>query len=146
MALIRDYELENTGVTVSDAYHVVTNVRVEKRVADIPAPPDASHPTGLTNGGQDPDKAVYWKSGYIGWITVTIWSSKTAREEDKQPIGWMGVTPTETLPDHENNSIGTPGMNGKCVFMLDMSSELNQVQQAYQYLLTLPYYQDAVED
>ncbi len=31
MALIRDYELPGTGVTVANAYHVVTKVDVEKR-------------------------------------------------------------------------------------------------------------------
>ena len=34
MALIRDYELPGTGLVVPNAYHVVTNVKVEKRTAD----------------------------------------------------------------------------------------------------------------
>ena len=31
MALIKDYELPGTGVTVPNAYHVVTNVKRRKR-------------------------------------------------------------------------------------------------------------------
>lgn len=146
MALIRDYEIHNTGVTVPNAYHVVTNVKVEKRVADIPPPPDSSTDSGLTENAHQPGKEVYWKAGYIGHITVTVWSSKTAREENKQPIGWMGLAGTETLPGHENDSIGTPGVNGKCIFMLDMNSELNELQQAYKYLKTLNYYENSTED
>ena len=146
MALIRDYEIHGTGLNIPNAYHVVTNVRIEKRTADIPAPPDSSHPSGFTEGGQDPEKAVYWKAGYIGHIIVTVWASKQAREEGKQPIGWMGTSPTETVSSHDNNSVGTPGMNGKCIFMLDMNSSLNEIQQAYEHLLSLSYYKDAIQD
>jgi hypothetical protein len=35
MALLRDYELPGTGLIASNAYHVVTNVKVEKRMADF---------------------------------------------------------------------------------------------------------------
>lgn len=143
MALIRDYEIHGTGFTVPSAYHVVTNVKVEKRMHDIPAPPDPSRPDGLTEGSQDPEKAVYWKKGYIGHIVVTIWASKEAREEGKKPIGFMGAEPTET--EFEGN-IGTPGMDHKCLFFLDVNNGIDYTTQAYEYLRTLDYYQDAVVD
>jgi len=33
MALIKDYELPGTGLVVSNAYHVVTDVNIKKRMA-----------------------------------------------------------------------------------------------------------------
>lgn len=143
MALIRDYEWQDSGAVFPNAYYIISNVKVEKRAQDIPAPVDASHPTGLTGGGQDPDKAVYWKAGYIGWITVTIWSSKQARIDGKMPIGYMGIEPTET---NYEGFIGTPGMDGKCVFFIDMDSSESYITQAYRHLASLPYFADATND
>ena len=31
MALVRDFEIPGTGVTVDDAYHVIVNVTTEKK-------------------------------------------------------------------------------------------------------------------
>lgn len=143
MAFIRDYELPGSGATIPNAYHVVTGVKVNKRVKDVPGPVDMSRPDGLTAGSQDPDKAVYWKAGYIGQITVTIWGSKQGRIDDMKPIGFMGVEPSET--EFEGN-IGTPDMDGKCIMFMDMDSSDSYVTQAYNHLRSLPYYASATID
>lgn len=144
MALIRDYELPGTGVVVPNAYHVVTSVKVDKRTSNIQPPVDSAHPTGFTaNHEQTEDKAVYWKAGYIGEIAVTIWKDKQSREEDKKPIGFLGVNPSD---NQYGVSIGTPGMDQHCRFFLEVPSELNHVEQAYRHLLTTEYYSGSAED
>jgi hypothetical protein len=143
MALIRDYELPGTGLIVSNAYHVVTNVRLEKRIADLKPPIDPTRPNGLTLRDESPGTEVYWKAGYIGEIAVTIWKDKTARETDAKPIGFIGTNPSD---NQYGASIGTPGMDHKCRFFLEVPSELNHVEQAYRHLLTTNYYSGSVED
>ena len=73
MALIRDYEIPGTGVTVSNAYHVVTKVSVEKRTSDIEGPKDSARPDQRTVGHQQVGQEINWKAGYIGTIAVTVW-------------------------------------------------------------------------
>jgi hypothetical protein len=142
MAFIRDYEIQGSGATIPNAYHVVTGVNVKKRNNDIMPPVDVSQPSGYTSRGDD-EPEVYWRSGYIANVTVTIWASRQARIDDLNPIGWMGVEPTET--EMEEN-IGTPDMNGKCVFFLDMDSSDSYVTQAYNHLRSLAYYANAEID
>lgn len=141
MAFIRDYELPGTGLTVANAYHVVTSVGVEKRMADIQPPPDSSTPSGLTAGPRGPE--IYWKAGYIGRIAVTVWKDAAARENNSQPIGFIGVNPTD---NQYNASIGTPGMDHICKFFINVSSPDNHITQAYNHLRTTDYYANAVED
>lgn len=144
MAFIRDYEWQDSGAIIPNAYHVVTGVKVNKRTRDIPPPPDAGRPSGLTDRDDDNEEEwIYWKAGYVANITVTIWSSKQARIDDKKPIGYMGIDPTET--EYEGN-IGTKGMDGKCVFFIDTDSDKSYVTQAYEHLRQFPYYADAVID
>lgn len=50
MALVRDFELSGSGFTVPNAYHVIVNVKTEKRLSDVPPPPDSSREDGLTAG------------------------------------------------------------------------------------------------
>ena len=73
MALIRDFELPSTGLIAPNAYHVVTKVTTEKRLNDIPPPPDPTIPGGLTVRPAD-DHEVYWRAGYIGRISICIYS------------------------------------------------------------------------
>jgi hypothetical protein len=141
MALIRDYELPGTGVVVTNAYHVVTSVDVEKRMADIPRPPDSGRSDGVTAGDRGPD--VYWKAGYIGKIAVTIWKDAAARANNAQPIGYMGVNPTD---NKYHASIGTAGMDHICKFFIDVNSVDNHITQAYNHLRTTDYYVNATED
>ena len=137
MALLKDYEIPGTGVIVENAYHVVTDIKVEKRIADILPPPDPTTPTGLTQGFGDPGTEVYWKSGYTAQIAVTIWKDKNARDNDAKPVGFLGNNPSD---NRYGATIGTAGMDHKCVFFIDQSSSLDHMAQAYQHLLTTDYY------
>jgi hypothetical protein len=142
MALIRDYELPGTGLVVPNAYHVVTSVNVEKRMADTPPPIDPTRPDGLTMGFQTEETKVYWKSGYKAQIAVTIWKDREARDADSKPIGFIGTNPSD---NQYGVSIGTAGMDHKCVFMLEVPSELDHMAQAYRHLLTTDYYSGSLE-
>jgi hypothetical protein len=142
MALLRDYELPGTGLIAPNAYHVVTNVKVEKRMADFKPPVDNSRPDGLTVMNRTLETAVHWKSGYIAEIAVTIWKDKEARDTDANPIGFIGKNPSD---NKYGVSIGTDGMDHKCVFILDVPSELDHVAQAYRHLLTTDYYSGSLE-
>jgi hypothetical protein len=143
MALIKDFEIPGTGVTVKDAYHVIVNVSTEKRLVDIPAPPDATNPTGVTNGGDQGDP-VYWKAGYVGRIVIEVYASKEARDEGKSPIGAIGVNPTDVMhPDLK--TVCTPGKDFKVLFFIDSESSDSILTQAYNYLKTTEYYKDAEE-
>lgn len=143
MALIQSYEIPGTGLSAPDAYFVVTDVKVQKRMHDIETPPDESHPTGLTNGGVHEGPEVYWKAGYVADVTVTIWSSKSARDEGKKPVGFAGSSPTEMEADL---NIGTKGLDHKCIFFIDTSSPDSDVVQAYTHLKSLEYFAGATED
>lgn len=143
MALIRDYELPGTGLVVPNAYHVVTDVKIEKRVADVQAPPDPTRPDGVTFGAHTVGKEIYWKAGYVATIAVTIWKDREARENDAKPIGFLGTNPSD---NKYGVSIGTEGMDHNCRFFLDVPSELNHIEQAYRHLLTTDYYSGSLED
>jgi hypothetical protein len=141
MALIRDYELPGTGVTITNAYHVVTSVDVFKRIVDVQPPVDSASPTGFTQGVNEPE--VHWKAGYVGKITVTVWKDAGARANNAAPIGYLGVYPTD---NKYQASIGTDGLDHICKFMLDINSPDNDITQAYTHLKTTDYYADAIED
>lgn len=142
MALVRDFEIPGTGVTVDNAYHVIVNVTTEKRLQDIPPPPDSSSKSGFTDG--DRGDPVYWKSGYIGRISLEIYASKEARDEGKTPIGAIGLNPTDVVhPDIK--TVATPGKDFKVLFLIDPDSSDSILTQAYKHLLSTDYYKDAVE-
>ena len=142
MALLRDYELPGTGLIAPNAYHVVTSVNVEKRIADIPPPIDPTRPDGFTMGFQTEETKVYWQSGYTAKIAVTVWKDKSARDANAKPIGFVGTNPAD---NQHGVSIGTAGMDHKCVFMLEVPSELDHMAQAYRHLLTTDYYSGSLE-
>lgn len=144
MALIKDYEIQGTGVTVPNAYHVITDLKVHKRTQDVPLPPDSSTPSGLTNDGVREDGTdVYWRSGYTCRLWVTIWKDKQAREDGANPIGYAGDNPTEVEADL---SIGTEGLDHRCEFMIDMDSGDTDLVQAYNHLKSLDFYAGCTED
>jgi len=144
MALIQPYEIPGTGLSAPNAYFVVTDVKVHKRMHDLKTPVDTSDPTGYTNGGVWEEGAeVHWKKGYVGNIYLTIWASKEARENDQNPIGMAGVGAAEVEADLH---IGTEGLDHRCVMFIDVNSPDNYVTQAYAYLKTLDYFADATED
>jgi len=144
MALIRDYELPGTGLVVEDAYHVVTNIKIDKRISDIAPPVDNWRDSKVTaNHEQTPETAVYWKSGYVAEIAVTVWKDKAARQAEAKPIGFIGTNPSD---NKHGVSIGTAGMDHRCVFMLEVPSELDHMAQAYRHLLSTDYYSGSLED
>ncbi len=142
MAIQRNYELPGTGLEAQNAYHVVTSVRVEKRMADVPPPPDTSRPDGLTARDETPGTEVYWKAGYVGEIALTIWKDKAARDADAKPIGFIGVNPAD---NKYGVTIGTAGMDHHCRFLLEVPSQYSDLEQAYKHLLTTPYYSGSIE-
>lgn len=137
MALIRDYELQGTGLTVSNAYHVVTRVSVEKRMQDVQGPVDHSRPDGITANSQEEGKEIYWKAGYVATIAVTVWKDEESRNNDLEPIGFIGVNPSDNA--HGVN-ISTAGMDHICKFFLDNTSTSSYTEQAYNHLLSTEYY------
>lgn len=143
MALIRDFEIPGTGVTVNDAYHVIVNLSTEKRLQDVPSPPDRNHPTGFTDGGQSGDP-VYWKAGYVGRITLEVYASKEARDSGKNPIGAVGVNPTDVMHS-ELKTVCTPGKDFQVLFFIDPDSSDNLITQAYNHLKSTEYYSQAIE-
>ena len=142
MALIREYELPGTGLSVPNAYHVVTNVKVEKRMADFKPPVDNSRPDGLTPMDRSAGTEVYWAAGYTAEIAVTIWKDKAARDADSIPIGFIGKNPSD---NKHGVTVGTAGMDHRCVFFIDQSSTLDHMAQAYRHLLTTDYYSGSLE-
>jgi len=140
MALVRDFEVSGSGFTVPDAYHVIVNVKTEKRLADIPPPPDSSRENGLTD--MDLGSEVYWKAGYVGKISIQIFASKEARDNGLNPVGWLGDSPTDA---GINGQLATPGLAHEVKFMIDPDSSDSILTQAYNHLKTTEYYKDAQE-
>lgn len=144
MALIKDYEIQGTGVTVPNAYHVITDLKVHKRTQEVALPPDTSTESGLTNDGvRDAGTEVYWQEGYVCRIWVTMWATKQARLDGMNPVGIAGLNATEVEAEL---SIGTPGLDQRCEFMLDMDSADSDLVQAYNHLKSLDFYDGCTED
>lgn len=140
MALLRDYELMGTGVIVPNAYHVVTKVDVEKRMKDIEGPKDTSRPDQRTANHQLPGQEIHWKAGYIGKIAITVWKDEAARQAGNTPLGFLGVNPTDNI----HYGIGSVYGDNSCQFFIDINSPKNNIEQAYDHLLTTPYYSGSV--
>jgi hypothetical protein len=145
MALIQSYEVPGTGLTAANAYFVVTDVKVQKRMEDIPTPVDTSDPTGFTNGGVHDENIdpVHYRAGYVAECCVTIWATKEARESSNKPIGMAGAHTTEVEAELH---IGTAGLDHRCVFFIDMDSGDSHIVQAYSHLKSLDYFENAIED
>tara|TARA_Y100000385_G_C13063056_1_gene625342 strand:- start:98 stop:535 length:438 start_codon:yes stop_codon:yes gene_type:complete len=145
MALIQDFVIKNTGLTVPNAYHIVTKVDVEKRVADIKDPVDNGRQDGLTNGGeQRTDNEREWKAGYLAKVTITVYVSREARENGSEPLGMIGSAPTDAPMDSD---FGQLWKGYEPCFMLDTSEGApSELTQAYNFLKTTTYFADAVED
>ena len=139
MALLRDFEIPGTGVVVDNAYHLITNVKTEKRLHDITPPPDSSTEDGLTVGDRGPE--VYWKAGYIGWISILVYASQEARQNGKQAIGAFGNSPTEVGV----NGLYTDGTTFDIKFMIDPNNSDSILTQAYNHLKSTEYYSESTE-
>lgn len=139
MALLKDFEVPGTGVVVPNAYHVIVKVNTEKRLNDIPPPPDPSREDGLT---ADRGHEIYWKAGYIGRIAIEIYASRQARDEGKVAIGAIAINPTDV---QINGSLSTDIKKFDLNFFIDPTSQLSIIDQAYNHLLALEYYQGATQ-
>jgi len=139
MALLRDFEIPGTGVVVDNAYHLVTNVRTEKRLQDVTPPPDSSREDGLTDMDMGPE--VYWKAGYVGSIEVTVFASAEARSNGKTHIGLFGDTVHDFMPE----GLQTDGEPYEIKFFIDTESSDSILTQAYNHLKSTEYYSGAQE-
>jgi hypothetical protein len=123
MALIRDFEIMGTGVIVPNAYHVITQLDVEKRMADR----SFQQPTGrIYQGASDLD--VEWTAGYYGRMAICVWKDAESRIANRTMLGVI------------NSEYAVPP-----VFKIDMSSTDSYLTQAYAFLKTVDYYVNAIE-
>lgn len=174
MALQKDYIIPNTSLIVSGAYHIITDVSVNKRNNDVPlavnakdeivqpepiyenlphgrqmmdeeklaAIPTNLNPTGSFNDSQSEDLAVYWESGYTSKIAVSVYASKTARDNGKDPIAVLGYSSKTIDP---NVKLGTRGLDNQIVFKVNTESSDDIFTQAYNYLKTTDYYSSSLD-
>lgn len=123
MALIRDFEMLGTGLVVPNAYHVIVQLDVEKRMADRSLP----QPNGRVYQGDLQDSDMEWTAGYYGRMVICVWKDAASRAENKTMLGVI------------NAEYRVPA-----VFKLDIASSESYLTQAYNFLKTVPYYQNAV--
>ena len=123
MALIRDFEILGTGLVVPDAYHVITQLDVEKRMTDR----DIQQPTGRVYQGDMSNADIEWTAGYYGRMSIFVWKDSASRQANKNMLGVI------------NAEYQVPG-----VFKLDITSADSYLTQAYAFLKTVDYYKDAV--
>ena len=89
MALSKDYEIEGTGFTVPNAYFVIKEVRVEKRLQDFPYPGmDLTDEERVARG----EPLVNFKAGRVAWPTLSVYASKEARDNGMKPVGEIGLS------------------------------------------------------
>jgi hypothetical protein len=120
MALILKFEIPNTGVTIDNAYHIVSDVQVIKRPSPVPY---------YNNPKEDVLKGA---AGYYCTIMVQVYASKEARENKSNPVGYL----SSASPDSPVN----------LKFVYDTKIEKGIIDQAYDYLKTTEYYKDAIQD
>lgn len=133
MALIKAYETRS-GIEAPNAYHVIHKVETFKRMVDDQDP----------HGARPANAPDYiWKAGYYGRICTVVYTSKAAREAGKMPIAARAVYPTDVPGGYFTGEIATDTLLN---FGIDVNSPKSVVEQAYDHLLTLDYYKDAVRD
>ena len=122
MALSKDYEIEGTGFTVPNAYFVIKEVRVEKRLQDFPYPGmDLTDEERVARG----EPLVNFKAGRVAWITLSVYASEEARTNGMKPVGKVGFDNSKEF---------------RC-FLGDGDIS----QQVYDYLKTTDYFSGAVD-
>jgi hypothetical protein len=124
MALIRDFEIAGTGMVVPNAYHVITQLDVEKRLADRAMP----QPNGRVYQGGQTDYDMEWTAGYYGRMVICVWKDAASREANKNMLGVI------------NAEYKVPA-----IFRLDTASSDSYLTQAYAFLKTVEYYAGATE-
>ena len=174
MGLQRDYILPNTSLIVSGAYHIITDVSVDKRNNNVPTavnPNDtivqpepiyenlphgrqmtdeeklAAIPTNLNPTGSFNDSQSEDLAVY--WengYTSRIAVSVFASKEARDG----GKDPIAVLGYHTdriepNIQLGTKGMDAKIIFKVNTESEDSILTQAYNYLKTTDYYSSSLD-
>ena len=138
MALQRNYNIPNTSLIISGAYHIVSDIDVQKRNIDDMGPVTGSNQTNFElDRASEP---VYWKSGYTCRVIVNVYASKEARDNSKKPIATLG---RYAIKLEEN--LATKGMDEKIMFYSDTNDTENILTQAYNHLKSTDYYKDAID-
>lgn len=119
MAFLKDFESPSTGLVVKDAYHVIGDVKLSKRTNSINVAENSNDPLGGS-------------PGYIGLISIHVFSSKEARDSGMQPVFYIN----SAMPEHSS-------LNLK--FTYDPESTDDILTQGYNYLSTSDYYKDSVK-
>lgn len=141
MALQRNYNIPNTSLIISDAYHIISDIDVQKRNVDDMGPVSGTV-AGSNQINFELDRtsdSVYWKSGYTCRVKVDVYVSKEARDTAKKPIATLGV---RDIKLEEN--LATQGMDERIVFYSDTDNTDNILTQAYNHLKSTDYYKDAI--
>ena len=118
MALMKSFEIPNTGLTLPSTYHIISDVKLDKRTTSIPVSPNSDDPLG-------------GDAGYLGIIFIQVFGSKEAREQGLKPIYQLNAA----MPEIDINFR----------FAYDPTSSDNLLTQAYNHLKTTDYYKDAQE-
>jgi hypothetical protein len=138
MALQRNYTIPNTSLIINDAYHIISDIDVQKRNVDDMGPVKGNGEFNI-----ELDRAsdyVYWKRGYTCRVKVDVYVSKEARDTAKKPIATLGV---RDIKLQEN--LATQGMDERIVFYSDTDNSDNILTQAYNHLKSTDYYKDAID-
>jgi hypothetical protein len=142
MALQRNYNVPNTSLIISGAYHMVTDIDIQKRNMD-----DLGPVSGTVSGSNQIDfeldrtsDPVYWKTGYTCKVMVDVYASKEARDTSKKPIATLG---RYAIKLEEN--LATNGMDEKIMFYSDTNDTENILTQAYNHLKSTDYYKNAID-
>ena len=140
MALQKNYVIGDTGVEVSEAYHIIYNVYTERRLNNYIQPklPSAMSPR--------PD--IFWKAGHIGRIAIFVYVSKEDRDNGMRPVGAIVKYPSDAADRitgviEQNLCTITPPF--QLEFFIDDTSSDSILTQAYNYLKTIPYFSGSLE-
>jgi hypothetical protein len=140
MALQTNYVIGDTGVEVSDAYHIIYKVFTERRLNNLMQPK-------LPNG-MPPRADLLWKAGHIGRIAIFVYANKDDRDNGMKPIGAIVKYPSDAADritgaiDQNLYSITPPF---QLEFFIDDTSSDSILTQAYNYLKTIPYFSGSLE-
>jgi hypothetical protein len=132
MQILKTFETQNK-LTTSTEYHAIVKVNTMKRAVDE-----------IDTAQMRPKNAPNheWKAGYYGKICVATYASKEARDEGKPPIIVKVVYPTEILYEYD----GKIEIDSLLIFEIDVTSTQSTTDQAYNYLKTLDYYKDGIDN
>lgn len=115
---MRSFEIPNTGLSLPSTYHIISDVKLDKRTTSVPVGPNSDDPLG---GG----------SGYVGIIFMQVFASKEARDQGLKPIYQLNAA----MPELDINFR----------FAYDPTIPDSLLTQAYNHLKTTEYYKDAQE-